>query len=84
LTKLYYRPSCLIEAYGSPRKYWLVRGGLLANNLFNEGAIFWQKEWQVFWMYSATSQSDSTAMDDIGWSNWREALPGLLPSKRVR
>jgi hypothetical protein len=30
-----YRPSCLIEAYSSPEKYWLVRVGLLVIHLFN-------------------------------------------------
>jgi hypothetical protein len=35
-----YRPSCLIEAYFRPEKYWVVCGGLLANNLFNSNFIF--------------------------------------------
>jgi hypothetical protein len=30
-----YRPSCLIEAYVRPERYWLVWAGPLANNLFN-------------------------------------------------
>ncbi len=34
------RPSCLIEAYVGPKKYWLVFGGLLANNLYNLDLIF--------------------------------------------
>jgi hypothetical protein len=43
-TKLFffnvYRPSCLFEAYGRPKNYWLVYVGLLANRLFNQGAFF--------------------------------------------
>jgi hypothetical protein len=35
-----YRPSCLIEAYGGPEKYWLVCVVLLANYLFNLNFIF--------------------------------------------
>jgi hypothetical protein len=35
-----YRPSCLIEAYVRPEKYWLVWAGLLANHLFNFNLIF--------------------------------------------
>jgi hypothetical protein len=34
------RPSCLIEAYGRPEKYWLVWAGLKANDLFNFNFIF--------------------------------------------
>jgi hypothetical protein len=37
---LMYRPSCLIEAYTVPEKYWLVSIELLAVYLFNEGIIF--------------------------------------------
>jgi hypothetical protein len=35
-----YRPSCLIEAYVRPKKYWLVWAGLEANHLFNFNFIF--------------------------------------------
>jgi hypothetical protein len=35
-----YMPSCLIEAYGRPEKYWLVWAGLEANHLFNFNFIF--------------------------------------------
>ncbi len=35
-----YRPSCLIEAYDRPEKYWLVWAGPLASNLFNFNLIF--------------------------------------------
>jgi hypothetical protein len=35
-----YRPSCLIEAYVRPEKYWLVWAGPLANHLFNFNLIF--------------------------------------------
>jgi hypothetical protein len=37
---LIYRPSCLIQAYGGPEKYWLVWAGLLANHPFNFNFIF--------------------------------------------
>jgi hypothetical protein len=30
-----YRPSCLIEAYLRPEKYWLVWAGPLANHPFS-------------------------------------------------
>jgi hypothetical protein len=35
-----YRPSCLIEAYDRPEKYWLVWAGSLANHPFNFNFIF--------------------------------------------
>ncbi len=35
-----YRPSCLIEAYIRPEKYWLVWAGPLASHLFNFNFIF--------------------------------------------
>ncbi len=35
-----YRPSCLIEAYVRPEKYWLVWAGLEARHLFNFNFIF--------------------------------------------
>jgi hypothetical protein len=35
-----YRPSCLIEAYVRPEKYWLVWARPLANHLFNFNFIF--------------------------------------------
>jgi hypothetical protein len=35
-----YRPSCLLEAYVRPEKYWLVCIGPLANHLFNLNFIF--------------------------------------------
>jgi hypothetical protein len=35
-----YRPSCLIEAYIRPEKYWLVWAEPLANHLFNFNFIF--------------------------------------------
>ncbi len=35
-----YRPSCLIEAYVRPEKYWLVWDGPLANQPFNFNFIF--------------------------------------------
>jgi hypothetical protein len=35
-----YRPFCLIEAYGSPKKYLLVSVGLFAMHLFNLNLIF--------------------------------------------
>jgi hypothetical protein len=35
-----YRPFCLIEAYGSPKKYWLVPVGLFAMYLFDLNFIF--------------------------------------------
>jgi hypothetical protein len=35
-----YRPSCLIEAYDRPEKYWLVWAGPLASHLFNLNFIF--------------------------------------------
>jgi hypothetical protein len=35
-----YRPSCLIEAYDRPEKYWLVWAGPLASHLFNFNFIF--------------------------------------------
>jgi hypothetical protein len=35
-----FRPSCLIEAYVSPDKYWLVCVEMLAAHIFKEGAIF--------------------------------------------
>jgi hypothetical protein len=35
-----YRPSCLIEAYVRPEKYWLVYARLLTNHLFNLNLIF--------------------------------------------
>ncbi len=35
-----YRPSCLIQAYGGPEKYWLVWAGPLANHPFNFNFIF--------------------------------------------
>ncbi len=35
-----YRPSCLIEAYDRPEKYWLVWAGPLANHPFNFNFIF--------------------------------------------
>ncbi len=34
------RPSCLIEAYVRPEKYWLVWAGPLANHLNNFYFIF--------------------------------------------
>jgi hypothetical protein len=38
-----YRPSCIIEAYRSPKKYWLVSVGLLDAHIFNFHFIFsWQ------------------------------------------
>ncbi len=37
---LLYRPSCLIEAYDRPEKYWLVWAGPLASHLFNFNFIF--------------------------------------------
>jgi hypothetical protein len=37
---LMYRPSCLIEAYGSTEKCLSVYVRLLAAHLFNEDAIF--------------------------------------------
>jgi hypothetical protein len=37
---LMYRPSCLIEAYVRPEKYWLVWAGLKANHLLNFNFIF--------------------------------------------
>jgi hypothetical protein len=36
---LKYRPSCLIEAYFRPEKYWLVCVGLSANQLLNSNFI---------------------------------------------
>jgi hypothetical protein len=35
-----YRPSCLIEAYVRPEKYWLVWAGSLAKYLNNFYLIF--------------------------------------------
>jgi hypothetical protein len=35
-----YRPSCLIEAYVRPEKYWLAWAGPLANYPFNFNFIF--------------------------------------------
>jgi hypothetical protein len=35
-----YGPSCLIEAYDRPEKYWLVWAGPLASHLFNFNLIF--------------------------------------------
>ncbi len=35
-----YRPSCLIESYGSPGGYWLVCVRLLAAHLLNLNFIF--------------------------------------------
>jgi hypothetical protein len=35
-----YRPSCLIEAYDRPEKYWLVWAGPLASHLFHFNFIF--------------------------------------------
>jgi hypothetical protein len=35
-----YRPSCFIEAYVRPEKYWLVWAGPLANHPFNLNYIF--------------------------------------------
>jgi hypothetical protein len=35
-----YRPSCLIEAYDRPEKYWLVWAGPLASDLYNFNFIF--------------------------------------------
>jgi hypothetical protein len=35
-----YRPSCLLEAYVRPVKYWLVWAGLETNHLFNFNFIF--------------------------------------------
>ncbi len=35
-----YRPSCLIEAYVRPEKYWLVWAGPLANHPLNFNFIF--------------------------------------------
>jgi hypothetical protein len=35
-----YRPSCLIEAYVRPEKYWLLWVGPLANHPFNFNFIF--------------------------------------------
>ncbi len=65
-----YRTSCLIEAYGGPKKYWLVCGRLLANHPFNLNCIFlatahrqWRSERQVLQMYSATNQSHYTLID---------------------
>jgi hypothetical protein len=35
-----YRPSCLVEAYVRPEKYWFVWAGPLANHPFNFYFIF--------------------------------------------
>ncbi len=35
-----YGPSCLIKAYGGPKKYRILSVGLLAAHVFIEGAIF--------------------------------------------
>jgi hypothetical protein len=35
-----FRPSCLIEAYVRPEKYWLVWAGLEANHLLYSNFIF--------------------------------------------
>jgi hypothetical protein len=35
-----YRPSCLLEAYIRPEKYWLVWAGPLASHPFNFNFIF--------------------------------------------
>jgi hypothetical protein len=35
-----YRPACLNEPYGGPKKQWLLCVGLLAADLFNEVAFF--------------------------------------------
>jgi hypothetical protein len=35
-----YRPSCLIEAHGSPEKYWLMYVGQLAIHLIKLNFIF--------------------------------------------
>jgi hypothetical protein len=34
-----YRPSCLIQAFGGPEKYWLEWAGPLANHPFNFNLI---------------------------------------------
>ncbi len=63
-----YRPSCLIEAYIRPEKYWLVWAGPLANHPFNFNFIFLatvqlrrRKERHVLRIYTAASRSYSTA-----------------------
>jgi hypothetical protein len=37
---LTYWPSCLLEAYGGPEKYWLLCFGLLAAHIYDLNFIF--------------------------------------------
>jgi hypothetical protein len=85
-TKLYfsiYRSSPLIEIYGSPGKYWLVRESGCWLPIYSMKAPFfatttsrqWQNEWQILRGYSAASRSNREP-------DRRETLPGF--SKRVK
>ncbi len=44
----------------------------------------WRNERQFLRMYTAASGPISQRWTDIGRSNWRELLPGLLPPKHTR
>ncbi len=48
-------PSCLLEAYGSPVKYWLLCVGCCHQRRWNE--------WQVLRMYSITNWTHAAAKD---------------------
>ncbi len=65
-----YRSSCLIEVYIRPEKYWLCMLGCRLTIYSMKAPFFattasWrpQNEWQVLLIYTAASQSHSTAMD---------------------
>jgi hypothetical protein len=65
-----YRPSCFIEAYDRPEKYWFVLAQPLAKHLFNFNFIFLSdglmaaaKRMKCFVVYTAASQRYFAARD---------------------
>ncbi len=65
-----YRPSCLIEVFVRPEKYWLVWAELKANHLLNFNFIFLSDglavaayERQVLQIWTTASRSHSAATD---------------------
>ncbi len=82
-----YRPSCLIEAYVRPEKYWLVWAGPLANHLLNFNFIFLSDGGGMIGMFYGYIPLPAGPIPrqwtDLGWPDLIEAQPELSPAKCV-